>query len=121
MSDTNAAGADTNYDWRGDWNLVQSRIGYDQPEPDDAMHRLAAHIESLGAEADQRTHEFTHALMAQKQTIERLVAERDALLAEHEWEKALRVPMNKHARKVIEARYRAAHDHAEEVINKREA
>ena len=47
------------YDWREDWNRVQTRIGYDEDAHVDAMHRLAAHIE-------------------------RLEAERDALLAEHE-------------------------------------
>ena len=92
MNDTNAAGADTNYDWREDLGLLHE-FACLEPSAHDRRMRLAAHIESL-------------------------TAERDALLAEHEWEKALRVPMNKHARKVIEAKHRAAHDHAEEVLRR---
>lgn len=38
------------YDWRDDWNRVQTRIGYDEDAHVDAMHRLAAHIEQLEAE-----------------------------------------------------------------------
>ena len=40
------------YDWREDWNRVQTRIGYDENTHVDAMHRLAAYIERLEAERD---------------------------------------------------------------------
>ncbi len=68
------------YDWREDWNRVQTRIGYDEDAHVDAMHRLAAYIERL--ETALTAHQSGE--YAAVKDMQRLAAERDALLAEHE-------------------------------------
>ena len=101
MSDTNAAGADTNYDWREDLGLLHE-FACLEPSAHDRRMRLAAHIESL-------------------------TAERDALLAEHEacseiagWRRGgvRRIrPLDPDWNSDIERLFRA-HDHAEEVLGR---
>ena len=117
------------YDWREDWNRVQTRIGYDEDAHVDAMHRLAARIERLEAEhkrleatddeidgfyclADGHTHRnrYAEALCSARYQIAQLEAERDALLAEHE---AARRLEHWHPEG---CRFCAAHDNAERVI-----